>query len=165
MLVPFTGIVTAVALAATCLVEVPAAQADVGTSNAWRPAAQTEFSVPGHDSAPRSRPADPKAASVLHQPPQVSRPEAGEADVSLPRDGTTTQAGRLPVRVGAGRIQGAALTPVNRVRVQVHDRSAAEKVGASGMLLSVGRTDRVASSGQVKVEVDYSAFRSAYGGD
>ena len=165
MLVPFTGIVTAVALAATCLVEVPAAQADVGTSNAWRPAAQTEFSVPGHDSAPRSRPADPKAASVLHQPPQVSRPEAGEADVSLPRDGTTTQAGRLPVRVGAGRIQGAALTPVNRVRVQVHDRSAAEKVGASGMLFSVGRTDRVASSGQVKVEVDYSAFRSAYGGD
>ncbi|MER7246937.1 RHS repeat-associated core domain-containing protein [Kribbella sp. NPDC000426] len=165
MLVPFTGIVTAVALAAGSLVAAPAARADVGASDAWRPAAQTEWSVPGRDSAPRSRPADPKAASVLHQPPQVSRPEAGEAEVSLPRDGTTTQAGRLPVRVGAGRVQGAALTPVNRVRVQVHDRSAAEKVGASGMLFSVGRTDQVATSGQVKVEVDYSAFRSAYGGD
>ncbi|MGW6194731.1 RHS repeat-associated core domain-containing protein [Kribbella sp. NPDC055110] len=164
MLVPFTGIVTAIALAAGSLVDVPALHADVGTSDAWRPAAQTEWSVPGHDSAPRSRPADPKAASVLHQPPQVSRPEPGEAEVSLPGDGTTTQAGRLPVRVGAGRVQGAASTPVNRVRVRVHDRSAAEKVGVSGMLFSVGRTD-LASSGQVKVEVDYSAFRSAYGGD
>ncbi|WP_350275876.1 RHS repeat-associated core domain-containing protein [Kribbella sp. HUAS MG21] len=165
MLVPFTGIVTAVALAASGLVDIPAARADAGPSNAWRPAAQAEFSVPGHDLAPRSRPADPQAASVLRQPPQVSRPEAGEAEVSLPRDGTTTQAGRLPVRVGAGRVQGAALTPVNQVRVRVHDHSAAEKVGASGMLFSVGRTDLVAGSGQVKVEVDYSAFRSAYGGD
>ncbi|MEV8526370.1 RHS repeat-associated core domain-containing protein [Streptomyces sp. NPDC052000] len=48
----------------------------------------------------------------------------------------------------------------------VADRSTTQKAGVDGLLLSVSRTDRAAAGpGTTQVEVDYSTFERAYGGD
>ncbi|WP_406401591.1 RHS repeat-associated core domain-containing protein [Streptomyces sp. NBC_00879] len=51
------------------------------------------------------------------------------------------------------------------MRITVADRTATHKAGVDGVLLSVGRSDGAAFESSVKVAVDYSAFRGAYGGD
>ncbi|MET7622337.1 RHS repeat-associated core domain-containing protein [Streptomyces sp. NPDC005408] len=63
---------------------------------------------------------------------------------------------------GKTRAAGEAL---GKVKVSVADRDAARKAGVEGLLLSVGRADAVAKAGSARVEVDYSSFRGAYGGD
>jgi RHS repeat-associated protein len=132
----------------------------------WRPKVQTEHSVPGRGFTAKARPADPKAASVLHRPPSVTWPTPGTAEVS-PTAATPARAGRLPVLVGAGHGQekAAPASRVARVQVRMLDRSAAARVGVSGVVLTVGRADGGAGTGHVTVDVDYSSFRSAYGGD
>lgn len=52
-----------------------------------------------------------------------------------------------------------------RVKVALADREDARRAGIKGVLLTVGRTDGVKKSVPAKVEVDYSSFRGAYGGD
>ncbi|MEU7552662.1 polymorphic toxin-type HINT domain-containing protein [Streptomyces sp. NPDC044571] len=57
------------------------------------------------------------------------------------------------------------VTDPGRVKVSLADQKTARKAGVDGVLLSVGRSDGVATSAPAKVEVDYNAFRQAYGGD
>jgi hypothetical protein len=122
-----------------------------------------------------------KADTAATPPPPVSWPAPGAADVTLPAQlrvasakslvarGTSVSAGTLPVRVGAPSSSGAkalksAGAPAGvRVRVLGHDE--AEQLGIHGLLLSVTRTDAVTSTGSVGLEVDYSAFAHAFGGD
>ncbi|MFD3996846.1 hypothetical protein ACFWSQ_29405, partial [Streptomyces sp. NPDC058583] len=105
-------------------------------------------------------------------------PAAGSAEVSLtpppagaravgPGSGpTAVEAGSLPVSValtGAGTTGAGASA---RVKVQVKERTAARRVGVEGLLLSLDRTDAPAGrKAGTRVQVDYSAFRDAYGGD
>src|SRR6266511_1146707 len=51
------------------------------------------------------------------------------------------------------------------VRVEVFDHERAQGQGHHVMVFGVGRADGVAEPGQVRVEVDYTGFRSAYGAD
>ncbi|WP_284581613.1 RHS repeat-associated core domain-containing protein [Streptomyces sp. 2P-4] len=110
---------------------------------------------------------------------------APSADGPLAPAVTQTRAGSLPVRVSAGnavaqreqaRAQGrSALSaapsaepqPASDVKVKVdlHDRAAASKAGVpGGLLLSVKRTDTGKAGAPVSVELDYNAFKNAYGG-
>ncbi|MFE3327796.1 RHS repeat domain-containing protein [Streptomyces sp. NPDC059176] len=102
-------------------------------------------------------------------------PSAGTAEVSLAPGG---RAGSLPVSVTtagaaapnksapskAASPKGGRATPA-RVAVAVAARDEADKVGVNGLLLSIRRTDAVRNPTPAKVEVDYSSFRGAYGGD
>ncbi|MEU3499268.1 RHS repeat-associated core domain-containing protein [Streptomyces hundungensis] len=57
---------------------------------------------------------------------------------------------------------GAASGPL---KVSVTDRGAAQRAGVDGLLLSVAPVDGKAKSGSARVEVNYSSFKGAFGGD
>ncbi|WP_405715518.1 hypothetical protein OG264_37805 [Streptomyces xanthophaeus] len=120
------------------------------------------------------------AAQSPWKTPLVSWPAAGSAEVDL-TSGTASksfvppaslspslnsaaaQAGTLPVRVSA--VPAKAAEAPSKVRVSVSDRTAAREAGIDGLLLSVNRSDASTKSTTAEVEVDYSTFRNAYGGD
>ncbi|WP_326649961.1 MULTISPECIES: RHS repeat-associated core domain-containing protein [unclassified Streptomyces] len=109
---------------------------------------------------------DAAAAHSWKAAPKVGWPAPGAAEVAPAGAGAATRAGKLPVAVavvpGKTRAAGEAL---GKVKVSVAGRDAARKAGVEGLLLSVGRADGVAKAGSARVEVDYSSFRGAYGGD
>ncbi len=103
--------------------------------------------------------------------PQVTWPVAASTEVEL--DGSTAllKAGRV-LSVGLSEAVGqrtrSAATSDARpttARVSVVDRKAADKAGVDGLLLAVERTDGAVNDRSVRVEVDYSTFSGAYGGD
>ncbi|MFD9412427.1 NucA/NucB deoxyribonuclease domain-containing protein [Streptomyces sp. NPDC059989] len=114
------------------------------------------------------------------KPAPVAWPAAGTADVMptavapLAKTGafSPAKAGSLPVRVtqsgkaaatgGAQFLAPAAAGP-GRVKVTMADRATTQKAGIEGLLLSVQRSDGLASAGSVRVEVDYSKIKDAYG--
>ncbi|WP_203701596.1 RHS repeat-associated core domain-containing protein [Asanoa iriomotensis] len=78
------------------------------------------------------------------------------------------KAGLLPVTISAPATTGAAGRPdsgIGRVDVTVHDRAATERAEVRGLLLSASRADRKASAARTGIQVDYSGFAHAYGGD
>jgi RHS repeat-associated protein len=128
--------------------------------------------VAGTPAAVRARGADPEESVARRGSPPVVWPAAGAATVTAPArttvgatagdhalaDGSALkQVGKLPVRVGSS---GAV---ASSVRVEMLDRAAAERAGVRGVLLRLGHPDGVAR--KMAVEVDYSGFRNAYGGD
>ncbi|WP_158839810.1 proprotein convertase P-domain-containing protein [Saccharothrix deserti] len=148
------AVATALALVATAVVATPV-QADPPKKPGWSSTTRTK-SVPGTPATARPRPADPPAEHALTAAPAVAWPKATTADVAV-----TAAAARVadtPVSVKA------AGGP-DRVRVEVLDRAAADKAGVNGVLFRVGRADAAQPAGPVTVEVDYSGFRHAFGGD
>jgi RHS repeat-associated protein len=144
--------------------------------------AQQERSVPAASAPARpARPVDPAAAAALHGPgPAPAWPAAGSAAVDVPPAGTSgtraARAGSLPVLVnrpavgniagdsaGARAVAGAATVP-GQVRVDVLDHGSAARAGVP-VLMRVGRNDRNSGAGRVRVSLDYSGFRNAYGAD
>ncbi|WP_189765810.1 polymorphic toxin type 43 domain-containing protein [Streptomyces xanthochromogenes] len=122
---------------------------------------------------------DDAAANPWKQP-KVVWPAAGSVDVDLsgamgstfastsPAAKSTSvtgkrQAGSLPVSVGGAKDRAGGAP--SKVRVSVADRTTAQKAGVDGLLLSLRRTDGATQPGTVPVQVDYSAFKGAYGGD
>ncbi|MFI1105077.1 RHS repeat domain-containing protein [Streptomyces melanogenes] len=88
------------------------------------------------------------------------------------------QAGALPVKVGRTAAPGplkaaarsAAAAPAldpapGKVGVSLLDRKAAQQAGVDGLLVRLERKDGKATDGSIRVEMDYSAFAQAYGGD
>ncbi|MBO3747458.1 hypothetical protein J5X84_15380 [Streptosporangiaceae bacterium NEAU-GS5] len=77
-----------------------------------------------------------------------------------------TRAGRSPVSVGrpAG-LSAKAGSPPGKVGVRVFDQQAARRSGIPGVLVSLARADGLAQPGPVAVNLDYSGFATAYGGD
>ncbi|QFZ18426.1 RHS repeat-associated core domain-containing protein [Saccharothrix syringae] len=151
--------VVSLALAMTAVVPAPAL-ARPGAA-AFQP--HREPSVPGHDA--RAVPPEPNAAdaAAVTKAPEVSWPGAGVAEVALDgvrAAGATTRAGDLPVFVGRvdGDVSTAAAAP-GKVRVEVLDRR------LEGPVLRINRADGVRQAGPVAVEVDYSGFAHAHGGD
>ncbi|MFJ8579509.1 RHS repeat-associated core domain-containing protein [Micromonospora sp. NPDC093277] len=150
---------------------------------AWqRPAVQSERSVPGRNFAARATPADPAAAAVQRTPASVAWPAAGTAEVAVPSSGAgRVRAGALPVWLGRGAGQPTTKTAAPAsARVRVLDRTATDKAGVRGLLLTVstGEEDGAAptpatptaaaarsADDRLAVQVDYSSFRHAYGGD
>lgn len=170
----------AVVTAVTLAVEVPAA-----ASPGWRPPAPRD--VPGVAVKPvrtKQRPVWTAADREVRGTPKVTWPAAGAATVDLAeaeasargssdRNGRV-KAGSLPVWVASAptpagqdvvRGSGAAISTVDRVRVEVAGRAEAARAGVSGIVVKVSRADGVRRAGAVTVQVDYSGFAEAYGGD
>lgn len=102
--------------------------------------------------------------------PENAVNSAGVADArGAPEPGIAGRwaAGDLPVRVGAAPALGGTGTgsPPVEVRVSIADRAATADAGVAGVLVNVSRVDGVTEPARVSVEVDYSGFRDAYGGD
>ncbi|MGW5530195.1 hypothetical protein ACWESE_24930, partial [Streptomyces xanthochromogenes] len=90
---------------------------------------------------------------------------AGLAAVQTVPQGAA-QAGTLPVAIRsatAGEAFGG--TSPSKVKATIADRTTAQRAGVDGLLLTVGRADQTTRPGAADVEVNYSAFRNAYGGD
>ncbi|OLB74828.1 MAG: hypothetical protein AUI14_22585 [Actinobacteria bacterium 13_2_20CM_2_71_6] len=169
-----TAAVLGTVLAVTLLGQMPAL-ARSGTP-APTAAVQQDRVVPGHTVAP-TRAAT--AASVPYHPATPVWPAASTVDVDLPagRDAATApvRAGTTPVWIdpAAGRVGGAAprsagsagAQPLGRARVELFDHATARAAGIDGVLLRVARTDGTDVTAPVRVSVDYSAFRYAYGAD
>jgi YD repeat-containing protein len=96
-------------------------------------------------------------------------PASGVSTVAVPTSGTAvrTSPGALPITLSlppAANATAARAGASVPVRVQVFDRSQAERAGVHGTLLSITPT---AGSGSVgtAVSVDYAGIANAYGGD
>ncbi|MEV4110409.1 polymorphic toxin-type HINT domain-containing protein [Nonomuraea sp. NPDC049695] len=174
----------AVVVPATLAVRLPEAQA--AGDPAWHKA-QAQHPVPGHKSKARPAPPDPGAKFDLKGAPAVTWPQPGTAvartaetgDRSVAGRAPKAQAGDLPVWVGppssasdqatpsgnatvkpTGKPSSAAVVP--DVQVRVLDARTADRSRITGLgiqLTPQGTASRAA------VEVDYSGFRYAYGGD
>ncbi|GIM93653.1 polymorphic toxin-type HINT domain-containing protein [Paractinoplanes toevensis] len=119
---------------------------------------------------------DPVAVKQAAMPDGTKKPApvwpaAGAADVAVPGPATTAaRAGQLPVRVsrpGTVRTTGKRATgaaPAS-VGIRVLDRASTERAGVRGVLLQANRADRQTGDAAVDLTVDYSGFRTAYGGD
>ncbi|WP_442818015.1 hypothetical protein [Streptomyces sp. NBC_01224] len=95
---------------------------------------------------------DAGSGKVGALPIRVGRPESADSR------GTTDRAKKVQGLKAAPRVAGP-----DRVQIQVLDRATTEKAGVDGVLLAVRPT--AGASGSVNVELDYSGFRHAYGGD
>ncbi|MEU9858677.1 hypothetical protein AB0E19_36035, partial [Streptomyces sp. NPDC047974] len=117
---------------------------------------------------------DAAAAHAWKGRPRVTWPAAGSAAVTLtppPSSGAAARKAGTPAAVPAGKLPVAVAprggTRAVDVAVRVAGREAARRAGVEGLLLSLGRTDTAAGREKTdaRVQVDYSAFRDAYGGD
>ncbi|HEX6683581.1 MAG TPA: hypothetical protein VF062_12340, partial [Candidatus Limnocylindrales bacterium] len=147
----FTG-----AVMAGSLIVAPAFPARAGSGPAF--AARNEKSVMGSNAALETLSPDPAELAEVREAPVVNWPKQGAADVAA---GARVDVAGMPVRVA----QGAA---ADKVRVEVLDKRVdgpvfrlARNNGTNGA--SAGAAE--AKAGKVPVEVDYSGFRHAYGGD
>ncbi|MGW3020124.1 polymorphic toxin-type HINT domain-containing protein [Streptomyces longwoodensis] len=124
----------------------------------------------GRDARSTSRPSDPAHKAAVKGLDKAVWPHRGGAEVAL---GATTEAGGLPVTVGAPAAKpkaaksAAAAAPAStapgKVRVDVLDPARAARLGA-GVLLGVARADGGTRSGTVRLSVDYSRFAEGFGG-
>lgn len=158
------------ALAATTLTGMSpgSAVAPSGTGE-WHPhKAVAEPSVPGHKTVgkPAALPARPAVAPVS----APSWPAAASADVTLAAAGApAVHPAGTPVSLSlpsAGPAQpslGAALASVS-VHVAIADHATAQRAGVAGVILSTTRTDAATAAAVVSLSVDYSGFRTAFGG-
>ncbi len=97
--------------------------------------------------------------------PKVTWPKPGSAVVS-PEDAKPERVGTLPVDVAAAPAKGRTAADLpDKIKVTVADRKTARAAGIDGVLLAAHRADSSPGSGAASVEVDYGAFRGAYGGD
>ncbi|MEU3428496.1 polymorphic toxin-type HINT domain-containing protein [Streptomyces gardneri] len=102
---------------------------------------------------------------------QAARSSAATRDKAAPV-GPAARAGSLPVRlalgnkaVAKGAVAPAADAPAVTAKVSLHGQDKARKAGVQGVLLSVQRTDGGTGTNPLSVELDYSSFAHAYGGD
>ncbi|WP_331741061.1 RHS repeat-associated core domain-containing protein [Streptomyces sp. NBC_00055] len=121
--------------------------------------------VPTSKVKKRTTPKPDEAARSPWKKPQVTWPQAGTTTATLPPTGSL-KAGSLPVRMGRAAGKGAknsSTAEPGQVQVQVLDRAATQKLGVDGIVLALKPT--AGTQGAVDVQVDYSGFRHAYGGD
>jgi RHS repeat-associated protein len=135
------------------------------------PAPLTTFKpVTGKPVATKALAPEPDAERALRAAPKVAWPAAGTAEVAFSAAQTQAKqaapAGTLPVRLSSSPSGAAkAAAPQPKVRVEVLDQKAAAAAGTPGMLVRLSRADGVRQAAPVTVELDYSGFRSAFGGD
>lgn len=150
----------------------PLAALLVGSTLSAVPAAATPWQETAPQDVKGVRVTDAKAgpgrapwtaqARARRGPAKVTWPAAGSATIELAAAGLSAAAG-TPVHVGRA-VGGTSRRPgVGRVRVDVADRAATARAGVSGVLFAVGSADGVA--GPVAVDLDYSGFAEAGGGD
>jgi RHS repeat-associated protein len=127
----------------------------------------TTKKVPGSPVGVKPTPVDPAWENQLRGTPAVTWPQAGVADVTLPGapGQAAAKAGALPVALAAAQPgKDGAASPAN-ARVELVAGTAAETAGVAGGLVTIKRADGRTGPSPVELELDYSGFRHAYGGD
>ncbi|TDD61354.1 hypothetical protein E1263_07540 [Kribbella antibiotica] len=136
------------------------------------PATQPDKSIPGKDFKARAKPAPGKAGTQT--PVQVPVwPTASGAVVPLQglQKGAVRAVASSPVKVGpitttaAGTTAKAVAGTPTSVKVDVLDQAGSTALGVAGLALRLSRADGQAAAGRTRLQVDYSKFRHAYGGD
>ncbi|WP_330271351.1 polymorphic toxin-type HINT domain-containing protein [Lentzea sp. NBC_00516] len=119
--------------------------------DAKKPDTQTEKNVPGEPA--KLRPVTQIAAN--NQPtPKVNWPAANKSEVAA--EGGFRKAGASPIEVSK--------PDAAPVQVETFNQDTSAKVGVAGVVLKV--SDKAGRSpGKTSVQVDYSGFEHAYGGD
>src|SRR5690606_29981973 len=122
------------------------------------------------------RPEFGAVGAIVSGVPEVVWPQGGESLVTVNADssgwvlvgGLRMRVRPTPIYTASGR--AAAQVPIvarapRQVVVRVHDHQQAMSMGVGGLLLEFAQRDAVAQPTYVNVEIDYSGFRRAYGGD
>ncbi len=114
--------------------------------------------------------ADVTATRALHGAQKVAWPTAGVTDVDFTpaklQAKQTETAGNLPVRLTPSTSDfGVAAAQPAKVRVEVLDQKLAEAAGTPGTMVRLSRADGVNKAAPVTADLDYSAYRGAFGGD
>ncbi|MCX5557430.1 RHS repeat-associated core domain-containing protein [Streptomyces sp. NBC_00038] len=115
----------------------------------------------------KSAAADRAAAKRADQDQRrtVTWPESGIARLSLPASGRAkAEPGSLPLSLAAPKAVKGKKQPrtADAVRVEVLGQKATKKLGIKGVVLKVTGPK---SGGRAQLDIDYSAFATAYGGD
>jgi RHS repeat-associated protein len=108
---------------------------------------------------------DQAAQRAWEGAPKVTWPKPGSSTISLPHTGLA-KAADPAVRVGKGaRKAGKSgkASELAQAQVQVLDQKTAKTLDVNGVVLAIRSGD--GKVGPVDVQVDYSGFRHAYGGD
>jgi RHS repeat-associated protein len=148
MLTRSVAVVTALTMSITLLTDVPAGAAVV---TKLADDIVRERSVPGKVATGAPLPPDPGEQQAVRAAPRVSWPAAGKSTLDLAGVAALRAAAGLPVRLA-----GAAGT---RVAVDLLGRQ------EDRLLLRLDRADGGTAPQRVSLEVDYSSFGDAYGGD
>ncbi len=138
-----------------------AGSAQVGTTPVWVGPAATQ------DTASTAAPRQATTADQVSYPPYAehgplaARPAGAPnpAAPAAPATGTPSVAASPTDRTTAAAI------PVRSAHVTVLPHRTATGLGITGAVFSVTRADGTSAPGTVHVSVDYTGFRSAYGGD
>lgn len=101
---------------------------------------------------------------------KVAWPEPGSATVqlnSVTAKSGANKAGSLPLALTTPLVKQrtAATTTPTKATVTLADQKTARRAGVDGLLFSLARADGNTAAGTASVQVDYSSFRGAYGGD
>ncbi|GHE73637.1 hypothetical protein GCM10018785_47200 [Streptomyces longispororuber] len=141
--------------------------------DAPRSAKVSPFTVKANDKnaavVRKSAEADSKAAdrASAHQRRTVTWPEAGTATLVLPGSGVAkAEPGALPLTLSAPKAtkgaKSASSRAADRVKVEVLGQTEARRLGVKGVVLTATAPR---DGGTARLDLDYSAFASAYGGD
>ncbi|MFE7214603.1 hypothetical protein ACFU93_32610 [Streptomyces sp. NPDC057611] len=116
--------------------------------------------------AGRSNRPDDAAKHAWGKAPKVTWPMQSVAEVDL-QQGGARRAGDLPLYVAdaSAKRNATASKAHGKVKVTVADRAKTHKAGVDGLLVALDRQAESFQQDALRVEVDYSAFRGAYGGD
>ncbi|MGK5728120.1 RHS repeat domain-containing protein [Streptomyces sp. URMC 124] len=165
----------------------PADIAAAGGRKDFKPrAVQQTRSVPGKPLAGRDGRSLSETDTRAGQSPRARWPKAAEKEIEVAGNGKAAVksaklaagADGFPVRIvpadgAAGTVLRSSMvtdaraagepTRPKRVKVRIADHATATKAGVEGVLIGVSRSDGQDGPGRASVEVDYSAFRDAYG--
>lgn len=162
------------ALSASLVAGVVAGASAAGATRSETPhlpelALQKVASVSGSDfTADPPKTAQRKAGAAIAEP---TWPKAMSESVNLkaPTPPTMAVSKAAPAlrRVGDSPVSVAGTPGVApaSIRVDLLDQSASQQLGVNGVAVRLARNDGLMSGGRVKLQIDYSKFRYAFGGD
>ncbi|MGW6391202.1 polymorphic toxin-type HINT domain-containing protein [Streptomyces sp. NPDC055103] len=151
--------------AAPTTTKAPATPPDLSSRAALKAAPDVRWPAPATAEATVPKAAAGQSAGSAARGADTKRDKAAPV-------GPSARAGSLPVRLALGdktatkgAVAPAADAPALTAKVSVHGQDKARKAGVQGLLLSVQRTDGGTATNPLSVELDYSSFAHAYGGD
>jgi RHS repeat-associated protein len=160
---------------AVCALIVPV----VAAGPAWAGTAVPHYTVKPHkEHAVPVKPVPRRPVKVPAMPawdPATAHakwPAAGSADVTVTP--AAAKASALPVRIGQAAAPrtsarsakaAAATAAVSRVRVSIAFQQATRRLHLNGVILQAARSDGLVGTGNVRLGLDYTDFRTAYGAD
>lgn len=120
--------------------------------------------VPGSPIPEAKRGPDPDVERAVRERAASVMPEPGRTVVELGAEASEAKAAAGPVSVSLPEQARGEAAP-SAVSVEVFDAKRSEFVGPGGFAFELRRADGKLDGAALNLEVDYSAFREAFGGD